>query len=346
MAVIGGGFTYFILTTQRMERFRRVYYIGLFGIALTGLIVVISSTGLHNFLSWVATHNKEYYLPGQSIGTLSYPCTREIPQVFLGRAIFLPGLGLWQMTFPTTLNAFLILMIPFLATGIIFGRGFCGWICPFGGLNEAMVTGKKERWNLNFAREGAISGGEFRYTGLKKWAKDIKYGVLLAVILLSITLSFPLVCVFCPAFWLSAMPVFWTVIVLIALFAIILPFMTKRRWWCHICPLGAIFSLLNKISLFRIKIDTKKCIKCLDCVQECRMYALTPNAVQGSGTPNADCIRCGRCIEVCPENAVDVYWLGTSRKVRSIFITLVIAAGLAWYIWFVVILADKVAGLF
>ena len=150
----------------------------------------------------------------------------------------------------------------------------------------------------------------------------------------------------CPVLWLSAMPVFWTVIGLIAVFAVVLPFMTKRRWWCHICPMGAIYSLLNKISLFRVRIDKKKCIKCLDCVQECRMFALTPEAVQGKGAPDADCIRCGRCIETCSEDAVDIYWLGTQRKARSVFITLAIVAVLAWYAWFLVILADKAASLF
>jgi polyferredoxin len=117
--------------------------------------------------------------------------------------------------------------------------------------------------------------------------------------------------------------------------------MTKRRWWCHICPIGAVFSLLNKVSFFRVRIDKKKCTKCLDCVQECRMYALTPDAVEGKGVPDADCIRCGRCIEACPEEAIDMYWFGTSRKARSLFISLAIIAVLAWYIWFVVIVVDK-----
>ena len=73
------------------------------------------------------------------------------------------------------------------------------------------------------------------------------------------------------------------------------------------------------------------------------MYALTPKAVAGSGTPDADCVRCGRCIEVCPEDAVDLRWLGTTRRARSVFLTLTTVAILAWYLWFIVILADKIA---
>jgi polyferredoxin len=237
-------------------------------------------------------------------------------------------------------------MVPYFVTAIIFGRSICGWICPFGGLPEAMVTGEKERWQLGFLKGEAVTASGFRYAGLKPWVKDIKYGILVAVVLLSISLAFPIICTFCPVLWLSSMLVFWTIIGLIAVFAVVLPFMTKRRWFCGICPLGALFSLVDKLSLFKVKIDKKKCSKCFDCVQECRMYALTPDAVQGPGKPDADCIRCGRCIEACPEGAVDIYWLGTSLKARTIFITLAIVAVLAWYIWFVVILADKIVGIF
>lgn len=346
MATFGAGFTYFILSTQRMERFRRALFISLFVLALTSLIIIIATTGLDTFMRWVADHSKEYYIQGQTIGAQSYPCTREVPQVFLGRAVFLPGLGLWSTRFPSSLNEFMLLMVPFVVTGLIFGRGFCGWICPFGGLNEAMVTGEKERWRLRFLKKEVVSESGFRYAGLKPWVKDVKYGVLAGVVLLSISLAFPIVCIFCPVLWLSAMPVFWTVIGVIAVFAVVLPFMTKRRWWCHICPMGAFYSLLDKISLFRVKIDKQKCTRCFDCVQECRMYALTTDAVQERLQPDADCIRCGRCIEACPEGAGDIYWLGTSRKVRALFLTLAIVAVLAWYIWFVVILADNVARLF
>ncbi len=81
----------------------------------------------------------------------------------------------------------------------------------------------------------------------------------------------------------------------------------------------------------------------MDCVQECRMFALTPNLVASSGVPDADCIRCGRCVETCPEEAIDMHWFGTFRKARGIFIPLILIAILAWYIWFIVILAEKIA---
>jgi ferredoxin-type protein NapH len=133
---------------------------------------------------------------------------------------------------------------------------------------------------------------------------------------------------------------FWLIMAILVTFSIFLPFMTKRRWWCLICPVGAAFALLNKFSFFRIKIDLRKCIKCMDCVQECNMYAMTPQDVEQGECTSGDCIRCGRCIEVCPEEAVDLHWLGSSKKVRAWFIPLAIFAMAAWGVWFVVALAD------
>jgi uncharacterized Fe-S center protein len=84
--------------------------------------------------------------------------------------------------------------------------------------------------------------------------------------------------------------------------------------------------------------DKNKCIKCNDCVQECRMYSLTPTMIENFKSPNEDCIKCGRCIEVCPEDAMDIYWTGTPWKARPWFIVSAIIAAFAWYAWFIVVI--------
>ena len=340
MGLLSGALVYFLLLARRMERLRRIYFFGLFVVVFTSLFLVINSMGMDTFLGWAEIHEKEYYLPGQTVGALSYPCTREVPQLLLGRATFIVGTGMWQTVFPSNITEFLVLMVPFFLTGIVFGRGFCGWICPFGGLTEAFVTGRKQRWRLDFLKKYKVTKTGIRREGLKEWVKDSKYGILLAIVLLSIAFAFPLVCIFCPVLWLESMVIFSVILTVLFIFAVVLPFMSKRRWWCLICPMGAVFALLNKISFFRIRMDKDKCIKCNDCAQECRMYAMTPKAIENLKSPNEDCIRCGRCIEACPEEAVDMYWLGTSRKARSWFISLAIVAALAWYAWFMVFLAD------
>lgn len=343
IAVISGVFTYFILKTRRKQNLHRALFISLFIIFLATLLMIIFiNNNLFSFLDWVSTHKIDYYEPGETIRSTIFPCTLTVSQVFLGQAAsFLPSTGSWLVTFPPSLDAFLLVMIPFTATILIFGRSICGWMCPFGGLPEAMVTGKKERWQLRFLKKRTDTTNYSHYSNIKEWVRDVKYGVLLASILIAVFLTLPVVCLLCPVLWITNIPVFWAIIGLMVVFAVVLPFMSKKRWWCHICPLGAFFSMFNKISFFRVRLDKNKCDKCFDCVNECRMYAMTPEAINKTYKPNEDCIRCGRCIETCPQDAIDVYFPGTSFRIRNTLIFLAIIAILAWYTWFVFILLGK-----
>lgn len=340
MGIIFGSLVYFTLSTRNMERLRRTIFIGFFVLAWVAVIAIILDAGTTTFMSWVRLASTEYYLQGQPMpGSSSMPDTRLIPQTLLGNAYYAEGVG-WVTRFASSPWGVFMYMVPYFMTVLILGRSICGWLCPYGGLSETFVTGKKERWSLNMFKRRVTTKGGVHYAGLKNWVYHSKYGLLLAVILLSIIFSFPLISIFSPWLWLKSTIIFWLVMAIIFIFMIFLPFMTKRRWWCLICPVGAAASLFNKASLFRIKIDKNKCIKCNDCVQECRMYAITPRAVEFSEAPNSNCIRCGRCIEICPEEAVDYNLLGTSIKTRAWLITLSILAISAWGIWFVIALAD------
>ena len=72
------------------------------------------------------------------------------------------------------------------------------------------------------------------------------------------------------------------------------------RFFCKVmCPLGAIYSLLNPISVYGMDVDGEKCVSCGACSRVCPMDvnpAVKPNS--------AECIRCGKCITTCPEDAL------------------------------------------
>lgn len=342
MGLFAALFTLYILSTRRMERVRRAFFIGLPILVLTTLAANIFFTGFTSFMIWVGLWDAAYYVPGSGgLGASQYPLPILIPTIFLGRAEFLIQWSVWETAIPTNLGEFFVFMIPYFIVLLVFGRAFCGWICPFGGFPEVMTIGKKERWQLNFLKKKIVKPSGFTYyTGLKEWVKNLRYGLLLAIIVLFFFLPFAVINIISPALWLKNIPVFWTIVGILVVFAMVLPFMTKRRWWCQICPVGAVFVLLNKFSFFRVKIDQEKCIKCMDCVQECRMDAISADTIRGGGKPDAQCIRCGRCMEVCPEAAVDIYWVGRTKKVRALFITLATATVFAWYLWFIVLLVS------
>ena len=72
------------------------------------------------------------------------------------------------------------------------------------------------------------------------------------------------------------------------------------RFFCKVmCPLGAIYGILNKVSFFRMDVDLEKCIHCGKCSSVC------PMDVDPVETPDsAECIRCGKCTQVCSKHAL------------------------------------------
>ena len=75
-----------------------------------------------------------------------------------------------------------------------------------------------------------------------------------------------------------------------------------RPFCKYICPLGALYSLMNPISLYRYGVDDSKCNRgkgCRGCANACRM------GVDIVKTPNSpECIRCGDCKNACPSHAI------------------------------------------
>ena len=75
------------------------------------------------------------------------------------------------------------------------------------------------------------------------------------------------------------------------------------RFFCKVmCPLGAIYGLLNKVSLFHMDVNMGKCIHCGKCTHVC------PMDVDPVKTPDsAECIRCGKCVSACPKKALKTW---------------------------------------
>lgn len=85
--------------------------------------------------------------------------------------------------------------------------------------------------------------------------------------------------------------------ILIGVFVLSVLFYRPFCKW--ICPLGAFYALMNKVSLLGIKVDEHRCISCGACRRVCQMD------VDVTSSPNhTECIRCGKCINACPTDAV------------------------------------------
>lgn len=336
-----GLLTFGMLNRGRIERFRRLLFIAIPVIIVLTLAGTYLLLGHVQFMQWVALWDPWYYFPsGGGTGSILYPGPVVLPAIFWRGAEFLTQFGIWQTSVPRTLLAFLLFMMPYAIIFIVFGRAFCGWLCPLGGLPEFSAAAGRQWVRPDFLRIRVESPDGFYYAGLKPWVHAIKYVFALAMVLLSFALGFALVNIFFPVLWLKSVTGFWVVMGILAIFAVALPLVTGRRWWCFICPLAAVLARIDRISPFKVKINHEKCVKCFDCVEACRMYALSPGDVEKGGMRGGNCVKCGRCIEACSEKAVDICWMEGQRKVRAPFLASIISTALVLYTWYVVLLAS------
>jgi polyferredoxin len=182
------------------------------------------------------------------------------------------------------------------AVGAVFGSLICGWACPFGFLQDLAAKVPTPKFDL------PKLAGYGRYIML--------VGTVLAVPYF-FGESHPLfVCRICPAGALEAavpnavsqaiagQQVVWpNAIKLIILGLFLLAIFFMRRPWCRLlCPLGAIFSLFNRVSAFFLRFDPDECTQCERCHQLCE-YGNEPEK-----TPNdLRCIRCLECTKCSPQ---------------------------------------------
>ena len=203
-------------------------------------------------------------------------------------------------------NFFVLRQIPyaltglFLAVGAAFGRAVCGWVCPFGFLQDILARIGPRRKRLRTQR-----GSWLRYVVLVGVAGLATYAV-----------GAPLFCKLGPAGTLQAgIPqvilrpglrgligaLYWAKLAILAAF-FVAALLVKRPFCRFVCPLGAIYSPFNRISLMQLSVDRTACTQCNACKHVCPVDLCV---YQDPGSDS--CIRCLECTR-CP--AVKVSWRG------------------------------------
>jgi polyferredoxin len=76
------------------------------------------------------------------------------------------------------------------------------------------------------------------------------------------------------------------------------------RPWCHLfCPFGLVGWFIEKISLFKIRVNYKTCIACQKCASACPSTVMDAILKQNKKTI-PDCFACDTCVEVCPTDSI------------------------------------------
>ena len=182
--------------------------------------------------------------------------------------------------------------------GMVVGRMTCGWICPFGFFQDLLYKIRSFKMRLprffSFIKYAVLIGvaGFVVYFTAEPWfCKVCPDGSLIAGI--------PLV-LFDKTGDLRALVGWHYYMKISILIGIVVFSISIKRFFCRtFCPVGAIYSIFNRFSLFKLEIDDEKCIKCESCQTICPMHVPIFRSPS-----NIDCIRCLDCVKVCPTNAI------------------------------------------
>ena len=116
-------------------------------------------------------------------------------------------------------------------------------------------------------------------------------------------------------FWISGF--YLTSLNLFILVAVTILSLAYRRFWCRICPVGALsgffstFTPFKQIALTRLYKEEEKCTKCGICKRVCPTQATDVYEKKGGDVTESRCMLCARCVEMCPyEDALMLKFAG------------------------------------
>ena len=214
----------------------------------------------------------------------------------------------------------------FVVLTALFGKAWCGWICPFGLVQDWLAALRKKLG----VRESRITARTMARLG---W---IKYALLVYLIFVPALITAGLMhpdfnlpfCNICPA--KAIMPLFAgdaryfsldttnaiTAVISASLLVItgvmLIGMFCKDRFFCIFCPLLALIHLLKPLSAMRLIKLPQSCIGCGSCRRVCPMdiekvyREKKKRDVQASA-----CLNCGTCVGSCASGrTLSLRWFG------------------------------------
>ena len=187
---------------------------------------------------------------------------------------------------------------------ILFGRMICGWVCPFGLIQELLYKIPSPK-----LKKGPVT----RLLSYLKYVILVFFVFIIPIMYAFRDIPLPAFCKYiCPAgtleggigllsnkvnasYFAMLGPLFtWKFLLMVS---IIVGSVFAFRCFCRfLCPLGGLYGLFNKISFFGVDVKQSKCTNCGLCVSHCK--------VDIHHVGDQECIGCGECIDVCPTKAI------------------------------------------
>jgi polyferredoxin len=197
------------------------------------------------------------------------------------------------------------------AATVVFGRGWCGWICPVGTLLD-LLAGRKRKPAQRMSRRWRVG----KYVTLTVVMGAAVLGSLAPMILDPVTiLTRPLQELARPFAGTDAVGQAVgadigrgglhavALLSLIPLALVLALNLIERRAWCRtLCPLGGMLGLISRLPGVRRTVDAESCISCGRCSAVCPTDAINRKAAGWSSSP-AECTDCMLCVDACEQKA-------------------------------------------
>jgi ferredoxin-type protein NapH len=149
--------------------------------------------------------------------------------------------------------------------GVVLGRWLCGWVCPFGFLQDMLYK---------------IPSPKFVLRPWTKWIKYVILGASVIVVPMSLgLLSYGFFCNICPAATLQSMFPYYLmgqtdlswIRLGVLLFVLLLAVVSMRSFCKLFCPIGAILAIFNRFSALSLRYEQSNCPSCQICLSKCPM---------------------------------------------------------------------------
>lgn len=191
----------------------------------------------------------------------------------------------------------LILFLGSMIITILTGRFFCGFLCSFGAMGDFLWFLSKKTGNKGLKVNEKADA----------WLKNLKYVILVFIIfgiwtfhiggLDNMTGPWAVFGMYSKIGSWPSVRYLFTIGGFLLLLIIIGSFLVERFFCRYLCPLGAVFAIMSRFRLFRIKKDRSKCGSCRLCTSKCSMGI---PLYQYDTVTSGECIDCFECTAGCP----------------------------------------------
>ena len=176
-------------------------------------------------------------------------------------------------------------MVAGIGVALFKGRYWCDWLCPRGSSFDLVLS------RVSIKKK------------IPALFRNTKFRILVMAVLMTVLLTQ------LPRFWPSVDgmgKVFVTMLSITTAVGIVLGIFTHHRNWCTYCPVGSLGNWLGKgKEPLTVSSDCNQCKKCDKvCPIQVSRWQHRPEQGEAAVIPEWDCLKCGLCVEACPQKAL------------------------------------------